>query len=69
MNQHFERKECFYGELRNSLRILHRSESLGFHCCATLIIMTSMPKFEMYIVKVERNILFVKIANWYFERK
>ena len=33
------------------------------------IIMTSMPKLATYRVKVERIILFVKIANRYFERK
>ena len=58
----------FDDELRSSVRILHRSENLGF-CCATPIIMTSMPKFATYRVKVERIILFVKIANQHFERK
>ena len=52
----------FDGKLRSSVRILH-----GF--CATPIIMTSMPKFAMYRVKVERIVLFVKIANRYFEKK
>ena len=28
-----------------------------------------MPMFSMYRVKVEQNILFVKVVNWYFERK
>ena len=69
MNRHFEREEMFFhGELRSSV-ILHRSENLGFRCCATPTIMTSMPKFATYRVKVERIILFVKIANQYFERK
>ena len=68
MNQHFE-SMFFDGELRSSLGILHRSKNLGFLCCAMPIIMTSMPKFAMYRVKVERIILFTKIANRYFERK
>ena len=62
----------FDGELRSSVRILHRCENLGFPCCATLVmtsVMTSMSWFARYRVKVERIILFVKIANWYFERK
>ena len=59
----------FVGELRSSVIILYGSENLGFHCCATPIIMTSMPKFAMHRVKVERIILFVKIVNWYLERK
>ena len=53
----------FGDELRGSVRILHGSENLGFHCCATPIIMTSMPKFATYRVNVERIILFVKIAR------
>ena len=56
-------------ELRSSVRILHGSENLGFHCCATPIIMTSMPRFATYRVNVERIILFMKIANGHFERK
>ena len=56
-------------ELRSSVRILHGRENLGFRCCATPIIMTSMPMFETYTVKVERIILLVKIPNRYFERK
>ena len=59
----------FDGKLQSSLRILHGSENLGFRCCAMPIIMTSMPKFAMYRVNVERIILFVKIANRHFERK
>ena len=59
----------FDDELRSSVRILLGSENLGFRCCATPIIMTSMPKFATYRVNVERIILFVKIANWHFERK
>ena len=59
----------FDDELRNSVRILHGSENLGFRCCATRIIMTSMPKFATYRVNVERIILFVKIADRHFERK
>ena len=43
----------FDGELRSSVRILHGSENLGFRCCAAPLIMTSMPKFATYIVKVE----------------
>ena len=66
----FSKKGMFFdGELRSSVRILHGCENLGFRCCATPIIMTSMPKFTTYRVKVERIILFVKIANRYFERK
>ena len=62
----------FDGELQSSVRILHRSENLGFRCCATPIInfiMTSMPMFATYRVKVEQTILFMKIANRCFERK
>ena len=59
----------FDGELRSSVRALHGSENLGFRCCAAPIIMTLMPKFATYRVKVERITLFVKIANPYFERK
>ena len=58
----------FDSELLSSVRILHGSENLGFRC-ATPIIMTLMPKFAMYRVKVEQIILFLKIANHYFERK
>ena len=36
---------------------------------ATPITITSMPMFTTYRVKLERIILFVKIANRYFERK
>ena len=59
----------FDGELRSSVRIFPGSKNLGFHCCATPIIMTSMSKFAKYRVKVERIILFMKIANRYFQRK
>ena len=60
----------FDGELLSSVRILHGSENLGFRCCAMpIIIMTLMPKFAMYRVKVEQIILFLKIVNQYFERK
>ena len=59
----------FDGELRNSVRILHGSENLGFRCCARPLIMTLMPMFAMYRVKVEQIVLFVKTANGYFERK
>ena len=66
----FCKKGMFFdGELQSSVRILHGCENLGFPCCATPKIMTSMPKFTTYRVKVERIILFVKIANRYFERK
>ena len=58
----------FDGKLQSFVRILHGRENWGFHC-ATPIIMTSMPKFATYRVKVERIILFMKIANRYFERK
>ena len=51
------------------MKILQGSENLGFRCCATPIIMTSTPKFATYRVKVEQIILFLKIANRYFERK
>ena len=34
------------GELRSSVRILQGPENLGFRCCATPIIMTSMPKLQ-----------------------
>ena len=54
----------FNGELQSSVRILNGSENLGFRCCAMPIILTSTPKFATY-----RVILFVKIANRYFERK
>ena len=56
----------FDGQLRSSVRILRRSENLGFRCCVRPII---MPKFATYRVKVERIVLFGKIANRYFERK
>ena len=70
MNQHFERKGCFFdSELRSSVSILHGNDNLGFCCCATPIIKTSMPMFAMYRVKVEQIILFMKIANQHFERK
>ena len=59
----------FDGELQSSVKILHGSENLGFRYCAKPIIMTLMPKFATYRVKVEQIILFVKIANRYFERK
>ena len=60
----------FDGELGSSVRILHGNENLGFCCCATPIIMASMPKFAMYRGKVERIILIiVRIANRYFEGK
>ena len=65
----WKERNVFDGELRSPVRILHGSENLSFRCCATPIIMTSMPKFATYRVKVERNILFVKITNRYFERK
>ena len=50
----------FDGELLSSVRILHGSENLGFRCCATPIIMTSMPKFATYRVKVERTDYFIR---------
>ena len=59
----------FDGELRSSVRILHGSENLFFCCCAMPIIMATMSKFATYRGKVERVILLVKIANWYFEGK
>ena len=66
----FLKKGMFFdGEVRSSVRILHGCENLGFRSCATPIIMTSMPKFATYRVKVEQIILFVKISNRYFERK
>ena len=66
----FWKKGMFFdGELRSSVRILHGCENLGFCCCATPIIMTSMPKFAAYRVKVERIVLFGEVANRYFERK
>ena len=48
----FWKKGMFFdGELRSSVRILPWSKNLpGFHCCATPIIMTSMPKFAKYRV-------------------
>ena len=46
-----------------------RRRKLGFRCCATPIIMTLMPMFATYGVKVEQMSLFMKIANRYFERK
>ena len=36
---------------------------------ATPIIITLMPMFATSRAKMEHNILFVKIVNWYFERK
>ena len=45
----------FDGELRSSVRISQRSsrsENFCFHCCATPKIITSMPLYETYGVKV-----------------
>ena len=66
----FWKKGMFFDcDLQSSVRILHGCENLGFRCCAMPIIMTSMPKFATYRVKVEQIILCMKIANRYFERK
>ena len=55
---------CDAGKLRSSVGISHGSEIFGFRCCATPIIITSIPVFAMYRLKVsERIILFVKIVN------
>ena len=40
------------------------SENFGFRCCATLIIVTSMPMSAMYRVLSEQIIMFVEIKNW-----
>ena len=52
------------GELRSSVRILHRRENLGFCCCATPIIMTSMPKFATYRVTAPFNNMRTLKFNW-----
>ena len=63
-------RNIFDAKLRSSVRISHGSEIFGFRCCATQIIITSIPMFAMYRVKVsERIILFVKIVNQQSERK
>ena len=71
VNQHFERKEqmFFDGELWSSVRISHWSKNFSFCCCATPIIITSMPMVATCRVYVEQTILFVKIVNRYFESK
>ena len=49
MNRHFERKECSSTvSSASSVRISHGSENFGFRCCATCIIITSMPMFATY---------------------
>ena len=69
MNQHFEKKGMiFKGEFCENLA---RKHNLGFLllCHTYNNIMTPMPMFATYGVKVEQMILFMKIANRYFERK
>ena len=52
VNQHFERKECFStGSCDVLWELLQGSKNLDFHCCATPIIVTSMPMFATYRVK------------------
>ena len=51
MNRHFERKD---DELQSSVRISHGSENFSFCCCVTPIIITSMPMFATYRVKVSK---------------
>ena len=52
----FSKKGMFVdGKLRSSVKIWHGSEVLGFHRCATPIIMTSMPMFATYRVKEARK--------------
>ena len=46
----------FGGKLQSSVRISHGSESVDFRCCATPIIITSMPIFATYKAKVEHSI-------------
>ena len=71
MNQHFERKGCFS---TTSCEVLwefcmEAKTEFSLLCHASPIIMTLMPMFATYGVKVEQMILFMKIANRYFERK
>ena len=53
----FLKKGMFFdGELRGSVQISHRSsrsENFSFRCCATPKIITPMPLYETYLVKVE----------------
>ena len=61
----FSKKGMFFdGELRRSENFA-RKRKLGFRYCATPIIMTLMPMFATYGVKVEQMILFMKIMKEY----
>ena len=52
------------------MTISEGSKTFSFRCCAMpIIIITLMPMFTMYRVKVKQIILFGKIVNQYFERK
>ena len=59
----------FNSQLWSFVRISYRSENFSFRWCARPIIITSMPMFATYRVKVEQIILFVKVMNWYLEKK
>ena len=71
----FWRKAKFFGsELQSSVRISHGSESFGFHCWATPIIITSTPIFATYrpTCKVEHSNVLDRsklTGNALFERK
>ena len=57
----FLKKGVFFdGELQSSVRISQRSsrsENFCFHCCATPKIITSMPLYETYWVKVDSKLV------------
>ena len=70
-NKVWKKGMCFNGELWSSVRISHWSKNFGLHCCATPIIIISMPVVATCTcrVYVERIILFVKVVNQYFRAK
>ena len=65
----WKRGISFGGELQSSVRVSHRSKNFGVPYWATPIIITLMPMFATYRVKVEQIILFMKIVHRYFERQ
>ena len=66
----FWKKGMFFGgKLQSSVRNSHRSENFDVRYWATPIIITLMPMFATYRVKVERIILFVKLWSGILKEK
>ena len=70
MNQHFEKKglECFSTASCEVLREFLGKQNLWFLLLCDAYIITLMPMFATYRVKVEQTILFVKIMNQLISR-